>query len=447
MGCLLACGSDRAPHPDVLLVVIDTLRADRTTVLRPDLVTTERLAAFGARGIVYEQAVSPSSWTLPAMAGLFSGRQVTTSRTRVFKDAPTLAERFGEAGYRTVGIVANPLLTADNGFDRGFEAYDVAPARDRELLKQDLSALRSWNAEAVVDRALAHLAEPADDRPLFVYVHLMDPHAPYDPDHARYAPESPGWSAPLPDGTPPRVSWTPRLDAAQQRLLQTFRRSYDGQVLYTDRMLGRLVDAWGTGSRGEALIAVTSDHGEGLFSHARNADRDQDDGPLGGAYDEHGEQLFEEALRVPLWLAGPGVPSGRRETRAVSTADLGTTLLTLAGRSLSGSRLPLSASDPSPAVIAGTGNRGWFARTATRKLIEPFPYRSERPDVAPRLFAVEAGGFADETEDLGASEPDTLSELRALLDVWRGTEDQGDDGAAPVDEATLERLRRLGYVR
>ncbi|MHC4845373.1 MAG: sulfatase-like hydrolase/transferase, partial [Planctomycetota bacterium] len=115
LGLLLACATacaPAAPQPDVVLVIIVTLRADRTSVMPGGPDTTPRLAAWAEGGVVYSQAISASSWTLPSMASMLSGQPVSRNRSAVFPDRPLLAERFAEAGYRTVGIVANPLLTS-----------------------------------------------------------------------------------------------------------------------------------------------------------------------------------------------------------------------------------------------------------------------------------------------------------------------------------------------
>lgn len=441
LGVAIACSEapPSAPSraPDVVLVVVDTLRADRTGLLTDGL--TPRMSALGARGTAYTTAVAPSSWTLPSIAALFSGEEIASRRTRAF-DVPTLAERFAEAGYRTVGLVANPLLTDDNGFTRGFESFDVAPAEAtsaRLATDEMLSTIRRWDAAALAARAITALEDPARERPLFLYVHMMDPHLPYDPSHVSRGALEAGWS----QGELP-VSWRDEpLVGDEARTIGRLRRAYDGQVAFVDDALGRLGDALGASSR-PWLLGVTSDHGEGMFSHRRNLDSPwAEDEPLSIAYFEHGEQVYEEAVRVPLWLVGEGVPAGRVETRPVAMRDLGATLVQLAALDdddVPGGRLPLAADDPVPEHVAGTGTRDWFVRSATRKLIVPFDNR--RPaGIDDRTFDVASDRYLPELTPL-----DDAPALHATLDAWRAEHAVED---TPTDPATQERLRRLGYVK
>jgi len=372
-------------RPDVLLVVIDTLRADRTGVLQDATAdNTPALSALGSRGATFRQAIAPAAWTLPSMAALMAGRDVAESRRSAFPDEPTLAERFAAAGWATAAVTANPLLTADNGFARGFQSFEVAPASSTASLQADVNALRAWDAQALTERALKLLGSAPHEQPIFLYLHLMDPHVPYDPQHIERAPPATGWS----DPDAPMQAWKDPLDAAQAERLAGWRRAYDGQVRFADAALGRLLARLENVRDRPCLVAVTADHGEGLFSHAREPDSLPLEGPLGAGYPDHGEQLFEESLRVPLWLAGPGVPAGLDEHRPVSTARLGPTLLALAGLPSAGPRLPLASTDPVPEVVFSVGTRSWCARTATRKYIEPFPERREHAGIAPRLYEV-----------------------------------------------------------
>jgi arylsulfatase A-like enzyme len=429
-------------RPDVLLLVIDTLRADRTGALQSAARdNTPELTALGARGVTYRQAVAPAAWTLPSMAALMAGRDVAGNRHAALPDERTLAERFAAGGWHTAGVSANPLLTADNGFARGFDSFTVAPAASTASLSADVHELRAWDAQALAERALALLAAAPRDRPVFLFLQLMDPHVPYDPLHAQLAPPEPGWSA------APLDAWSDALDAQQAERLAGWRRAYDGQVRFADAALGRLLSRLGDVRRRPALVAVTADHGEGLGSHAREADSPPIEGPLGAAYMDHGEQLHEEALRVPLWIAGPGVPAGHDERRPVPTVLLGPTLLALAGLEPGGPRLPLAPGDAVPALVCSTGTRGWSARSATRKLVVPFPERFAHPGVGPRLYDVEAvlpGLLAPEREDLAAREPAVLSSLADACEAWRRAATASPDA---LDPATEERLRALGYIR
>jgi len=447
-----SCG--RQPAPDVILVLVDTLRVDRTSLPGGGPPTTPALADWGRGGTRYSQAIAPSSWTLPSIAALFSGQDARahavpdqpglSTRRGADPGRPALAEQFRDAGYRTIAIVANPLLTAAAGYARGFDEYVVAPAGTTDDLTASAEALRAWDAEALVARALSALAAAPRDRPVFLYLHLMDAHVPYDPANAALARPSPGWTDDA-GGSAPLVDWSPALTDSQRALLVGWRTGYDGQVAFADAALGRLLPRLGEQRSGAAVVAVTADHGEGLFTHLRNPDSPPGPGPLGLAYGDHGEQLYEEALRVPLWLAGPGVPAGRDERRAVALRDLGRTLLGLAGLPTgSGPRLPLRDADAVPEAILGAGTRGWFVRSGERQLIIPFPER-ERDGIPVQLFAVQGERFLPERDDLSASEPERRE---ALLERWRAWRAQAvEESLGALDPETERALRALGYLR
>jgi len=447
-----ACG-EPAPPPDVILVLVDTLRADRTSLAPDGPPTTPELLAFCSAGTRYTQAVAPSSWTLPSIAALFCGQDARAhsqpggpglvTRHGVDPALPTLAERFREGGYRTVGLVANPLLTEAAGYARGFDEWVLAPPGTTDDLSASIDELRAWDAEALVARALSSLAAAPRDQPVFLYLHLMDAHVPYDAANEALARPSPGWTEEAAGA--PLVAWADALSPEQRALLVGWRTGYDGQVAFADRALGRLLARRAELRGRAAVVAVTADHGEGLFTHLRNADSPPGPGPLGAAYGDHGEQLYEEALRVPLCLVGPGVPAGREEPRAVPLRDLGATLLALAGLPAPGPHLPLSASDAVPDAIVGAGTRGWFVRAGERKLVIPFPERSASDGIAPQLFAVGAGRFPPELEDLAAAEPQRRDELLARWRAWRA--DAVEDPIGPLDPETEQALRALGYLR
>jgi arylsulfatase A-like enzyme len=452
LSALGACGHPTsADRPDVLLVVIDTLRADRSGVLPDGPSAMPALSALGRSGVVYRQAIAPAAWTLPSMAALFAGRDASGNRHDARRDVPALAEHFAGDGYTTIGIVANPLLTPDNGFSRGFDDYAVAPASSTADLGADVHALRAWDAEALVGRALSALAAAPTDSPVLLYLHLMDTHVPYDPAYLEAAPPWPGWSVVAPSDDPPLVGWSPAaaLDEEQLALLTSWRRAYDGQVRFADAAVGRLLERLPAVRSRPTLVAVTSDHGEGLFSHRRGPGSTPGLGPLGLAYPDHGEQLYEEALRVPLWLAGPGVPAGRSESRPVALRDLGPTLLALCGVSArqarGAGRLPLAAADPVPDAVFGAGTRGWFVRTATRKLIVPFEAEAPGSDAHVTLHTVGGESYLPELIDVSAAETALRRDLLARWRLWLDASDE--PSPEPADPATIERLRMLGYVR
>ena len=377
------------------------------------------------------------------MAALFAGRDVAVNRHAAFEDTPSLAERFAAGGWSTHALVANPLLTAVNGYARGFERYEVAPARSTNDLLSDLRTLRAWDAAALVSRVRDEFLELSVEKPLFLYVHFMDPHLPYDPAHESLAEPQPGWSGPDDAGRFQAFVETP--DAAQQQLLSGWRRSYDGQVAFVDSALTRLVDLLELRRPRPRLIVVLSDHGEGLFDHRRDADSEDRPGPLGQGYEDHGEMLHEEALRVPLVLLGPGIPAGRIEPRPVTCRDVGATLLALAGLPAPGPLLPLDPSARVDPLVFGCSTRGSFVRSAEWKYVEPDTARLLR-GIRPRLWRVGGGDFLAELEDYSEREPELAASLRRALQEHAAALQENAPAGGP-DPETLQRLRQLGYVR
>jgi choline-sulfatase len=380
-----------APARSVLLITIDTLRADRLGCYGDAQARTPRIDALAADGTVFDRAFTPVPITLPAHASLFTGLIPPAHGVRgngAFALGPriaTLAEAFTAEGRSTAAFVGGFPLARRFGLDRGFGHYDdrmgKTPGVHYEFAER--------RADAVVDAAIAWLASHPGET--FVWVHLFDPHAPYDP--------------------PPAFAGD---DA------------YRGEIAAVDAAAGRLLDAWDA-RPGPNVVALTADHGE--------------------AFGEHGEEshslfVYDVTLRVPLLLRGSGVPAGR-QARPVSIVDLGATLLSLAGAP---GRIPgaslLGSADASRALYAETLaprlDFGWSElrsiRSGGKKLI-----RAPRPE----LYDVEAD--PGETRDLAATQPDAVTRLSAELDSFLAAAGEAQSRRA-VEPETAERLRSLGYV-
>ena len=353
-GLMLGC-SDAGPgttvpaadrRPDVLLVMLDTVRADHLMPYGYRRGTSYELAEMARGGVLFEDVTAPSSWTWPSHASLFTGlppwvhgahfdpRPGGSQVTAMRPDLPTLAETFAAAGYRTVAHCANTLLKPELGLMRGFDETHVEG--DGE----------------VVRRASRELAAPRD-RPLLLFVNLISAHSPY-----RVAPGVP-WSARLrsrlatfatlapfvidEEGLP-ALSLAARssvgglsleqsvssgaitLEAPQRQIVSDL---YDGELVRLDNALDDLLRAWRESGR-EGIVVVTSDHGEYLGEHQL----------LG-----HGHTTFREVLQVPLVLVAAGLPAGVRISEPVQLQDLNPTLLELAhlAEHPPGSLLPIVA--------------------------------------------------------------------------------------------------------
>ncbi|GEM_PF-136734 len=296
-----------ATGPNLLLVTLDTMRADRLGCYGYEAARTPVIDALAARGVLFEQAFTPAPMTLPAHTTMMTGMAPPQHGARVNGEhkladgLPTLASVLSERGYGTGAFVAAFVLDGKFGLDQGFDHYgdDLSLAYEQEV-PESLSAYRP--GATVVDEALEWLGTSADSKPFFAWVHLYDAHYPW---HAHEDDEDGA------DGEP---------------------GSYDGEVAYLDRQVGRLLSALEErGDLEDTVVMVVADHGEGLGDHHEI---------------EHGYLLNEEVLHVPWIMAGPGITRGHRAPALVSLEDLAPTALallhqpaltepTLLGRSLS----------------------------------------------------------------------------------------------------------------
>ncbi len=315
---LLACSSPDVAdvtridpsQPDLVLVVIDTLRADHLGVYGHSRATSPVLDRLAGEGLWFRRAYAHSGWTLPSFTSLFTGLLPHEHRIGRADDdasqfstlppqAVTLAERLAAAGYATGAVVNNTFLAPDFGLDQGFDLYDY----------QGSDALHRSAADTVA-LGLAWLNE--QEKPAFLVLHFMEPHSPLDPPapaRGRFATASP---APL--ELP--LKWDRSAgDLPTEAELDYMLRLYDEEILASDQALGALVEGLEARDASErTVLAVTADHGEEFWDH--------------GGY-EHGHTLFGELTRVPLVLWGSFERRGAVD-QVVHHMDLHKTLLTLA---------------------------------------------------------------------------------------------------------------------
>jgi arylsulfatase A-like enzyme len=405
-----------ADAPNVVLVSIDTVRADRVGAYGAPDAGTATLDAIAAEGVRFEKAIAAAPLTLPSHATLLTGLYPPRHGVRhngIFRlasERATLAERFRDAGYATGAAVGAVVLEARFGLDQGFDHYDD----DFGAGRASATGYPERRADEVTDAALRWLA--GIDRPFFLFVHYYDPHADYEPP-APYA--------------------------------ERFRgRPYEGEIAYVDSAVGRLLDGLRAGGRLErTLVAVTSDHGESLGEHGERT---------------HSYTLYDATLSVPLLLRGPGVPHGRTVPGVVSLASVAPTLLALAGvapladtdgvdlrprfEAAGAAAGAATAGDGSPAAegeayaetLATQLDHGWAPLHALRTPRHHYVRapRAELYDVAadPRERKnLLAEGARPEAEVADAA----IGALLARGEPLR---------TAPVDGDTLAQLRALGYA-
>jgi arylsulfatase A-like enzyme len=295
-------------RPNVVLYVVDTQRADYLGAYGHPAPTSPRLDGFARDAVLFEDAWAQASWTRSAMASVLTGLHVqghgVDREDRVLSpSAHTLTEALRAGGYRTGAFVANHLLGGRFGFDQGFDAWNpVTPS------------LYGAPAADLVRAALAWV--DSGPRPFFLYVHTMEPHAPYTPSEEDLRPFAvEGYRGPTDTRSLLRLGQLGTLDPAGLAFL---RSRYQGEVHQNDRAFGDLLD--GLGSRGlteATAVFFTADHGEEFLEH-------------GGT--EHAKTLYQELVRVPLVVRLPGGPRrGARERAPVQQIDLMPTILSLSG--------------------------------------------------------------------------------------------------------------------
>ncbi len=318
---LLGCGS---PPPHLILLSVDTLRADHLGAYGDPRGLTPNLDALAAESLRYERAYAPAPLTLPALAGLLTGRHpeslgIRNNVSRLPDGVPALAGRLRDHGFRTGAVVGNGIVREYTGLADGFEIYDIEFTLAWRDGDPDRSTLTTDAALRVVD------ALGAGSGPIFLWVHYLDPHGPYAPpaaDRERYLEgerQRPDGRRRLEVSADSRgVGAIPRYQYQEpHREVAWYRAGYAAEVAAVDRELGRLLR--GLAERGileAAVVVFTADHGEGLG---------EDD-----YWFAHGERLHDGAVRVPLLLRVPGrAPQVRGEL--ASLLDVAPTLAQLAG--------------------------------------------------------------------------------------------------------------------
>jgi arylsulfatase A-like enzyme len=441
--------------PSVLLVVVDTLRADHVGSLRRDgdraPAATPALDRWAEGAVRFRRAATPAPFTMPAMAAVLAG--VYPDRTGVTAHEPgttlaswkgdTLTEAARRAGLRTAAVVANPWLARPaTGFERGFDEF--------VRLYQPGQPAGASGAAAVTNEAI-RLVEAAGQKRFFVWAHYFDPHMPYTPP-----PEHAGDAA----ATPSRVM--DDFDAKHRDLAALYggkgysdaelaqaRRLYEGEVRYVDRELGRLLDHLeNTGRAANTIVVIASDHGESLGEH--------------GLFFAHDYTLYEELVRVPLLVK---TPHARAEVRddEVSLLDVMPTICRSAAlacgdafdgrdlfmpspppRTLFAAATPMRRrSSPWPRLhVPGLDGRWTMARSDSKKLVR-IPRRKGAD--------YETYDLALDPREQREAASDASTKLAADLGAWLREMEKARPPAPALPSRRQQRrdersLRSLGYL-
>jgi arylsulfatase A-like enzyme len=493
LSCLLGCAPaerEAGARPNILLIVIDALRAGHLGCYGYERETSPTLDRIAASGVVFETAIAPSSTTIISMASLFTSlhpvqhgvrystvyRQTRWGPEEIHEKDPaqvqalneqltTLAEILSGQGYETLGVMTNPFLWESLGFSQGFRSYEEG----------------EMDSDEVVDRFLDWLEE-SDDSPFLAYLHFMDVHSPYQPGRPYNTMCGPGKSGLsqkqieeiLKQSNESEDSPSDVIKRGKIRLdpeyFQTVVGLYDGCIRRVDDSLGRLFHHLETTGRlKDTVVAITADHGEEFMDHGRMG---------------HGRLLYDNLIRVPLILSPPGgSAAGQRVMETVSLLDLMPTLLELggvpvpdglSGRSLVPFILPemreTRESQPAFGEQSTRDARKESIRTDDFKLIRTFRFEpieaetklAEGGETALdgqlrlrklrriRIELYDLHADPDESNDISVDHPEVVDELLIRLDAHlAGLTPRVtlDNMWKEIDPEMEKRLKALGYLK
>jgi len=441
--CALAsgCATRDRPRLSVLLIVVDSMRADHLGAYGYGRPTSPRLDAMARGGIAFTHATSQAPWTRPSVASLFTSTYISVHRVlfsmRVVdgqersdalnENFLTLAEAMSAGGFATGGFGMKQHLNPEFGFGQGFDGYDMQLGRAEKINRRTLDWLRR-----------------ADPERFFIYLHYNDPHYPYTP--------RPGFDS---FGVAkPRVQINGATRKAfREGNLPLFPEDardlvdlYDAEIRYTDHHIGKLVDTITARGYSNLLIVVTADHGEEFLEHGDIT---------------HGHSLYSELLHVPLIVSGSALPAdsrGARRDTQVQVIDIMPTLLDLAG-------LPappgIQGVTFAGALSAGAASASGAAAFSERLEPEEPGFSETIVEGRWKLIRDLAGGrtmLFDLSADPGeqvrieADRQEMVTRLLAQLDTWREANRALHDKirpeeTAPLDPEIREKLRSLGYIQ
>ncbi len=432
--------------PNIVLVVIDTLRADRLSCYGSTRKTSPTLDRLAAKGTLFERAYCSSTWTIPGTTSILTGLSAPEhglgiADSSYLPDAiETLPRLFARAGFVTAGFATNPLITASRNFDQGFETFQNKRWAPLPTIAQQV---RKWIASV-------------GERRFFLYLHASDPHAPYKPStsamaHLEIEPQEE--FAKTPTGVVVG-SWYARgeTDRALIERANTYGLDlYDAEIYQCDQSLGAIFRSLEKSGHGEdTVICITADHGEEFLDH-----------DLIGHY----HQLYPETTHIPLILWGPGIPRGKRVSLPVENRRVAPTLLALGGvdpPEAMGHATLLRDSDLEHFAARGvfaSANMGRVAHFDTHEYFDLGPMHSmidgpwqllTCPESGSpghgytKLFDLRSDPFCH--QDLSGQHPDRVKTMLAAIQAWLDRCTQARPAMVQTTEETRDLLRSIGYL-
>ncbi len=438
--CFISLFTGCQKKKNVVLISIDTLRADHMSCYGYSRNTTPALDALSKEGCFFKNVTSTSSWTAPAMASLFTTLMPSQHNIRhgVCKSGNiygqeilsashvTLAEILKENGLTTLGISSNPHLTPELGFAQGFDRFMVCKFK---------------KAEEITKTAIDLMTQYANGKPFFLWVHYFDPHWPYskqEPWIHTYAPDYNDELQQFYNTNLPRVRTAAGIEKGSN-MLQSLIALYDSEINYVDQSVGKLFDT--IHDTGNTMIVLVSDHGEGFLEHDTL---------------DHGYQLYEESIHVPLIIKCPTVKSAKKSFNTpCSIIDIPPTILdwlgiknryNLQGRSLLSfmkGKISDDASESNRSIFSELNRFGKnliSLRVGKWKYINDIKYQEEE------LYDLAADPY--ETVNIIEKEPVLHTEMKDTLSNWltAARKPKPKIKRTKLDQESLEKLKSLGYI-
>lgn len=426
----LSCSG--GPETNVLIILLDTVRADHLSCYGYNRETTPFIDSLAEAGTIALRCQGQASWTLPSMTSILSGRTPVEHgagrRNGIFHgvapELPWLPHAFHGEGYRTAAFFNVMFMNEDFGFHRGFQHFDCQGVASGNSLRK---------AGPTVDDFLQWLDSSDGSKPFFAAVHFYDPHIPYDPpqpfDTIYTDPEYRGeygreWGT----GVSEMMAVNAGSVVPSRADLENLEALYDGEIHYTDAQIGRLLQELRARGLGDnTVIIIVGDHGEEFLEH-------------GGI--EHGRTLYQELTHVPLVISGPGFSGGRVIERPVAQIDLAATVAAAAGIEYPVSDNSVNLSDAVlPEREIGASGVLWRAEGDLVSIVS-----GDRKVI----WSVEDDSL--ECFDLG-SDPDEGSPSEMMQDLadaagyYWATPPEASPSEVNYSETAARELRNLGYIR
>ena len=419
------------PKPNVVLIVVDSLRRDRLSVYGHHRSTSRNIDSLAQAGVRYDRAYATAPWTTPSVASILSSRLASNigirrGRTALPDELELSSELLKRKGYHTGAVVSHSFVSSELNFDQGFDFFDESNVLDAEGI----------SSEGVSDRAIEFL-EDTRETPFFLFLHYFDPHFPYI-DHGDFPrAEGDAYTGPIESGMEWELLRELEADLTPADVDELL-RFYDSEVAYTDRHIGRVLNRLeAQGQLANTLVIFVADHGEEFLEHRRVG---------------HTKTLYQELIAAPLIVRYPAgvIADGqsRVDDQPASTLDILPTVLEIVGLEVPSSKIGrslLHVRPPDRPIFSET-HRGSSLRAVISgdyKLIEDTEHKGYE------LFRL-ASDVGEQQDLYGAQLAEPAAErarsLKALLADWPASHPMADGPTVELSKPERRRLRALGYL-